>query len=116
MAAQGASLQSSNNQLVALLEDLKEQKGALQQAIQREEEEKMSLQKEIAMLTDRLTQLNRKHHTESIAKRSSARTEFDRTIRETEGAYLKILESSQTLLHVVKREGAALAKKASEAK
>lgn len=116
MAAQGASLQSSNNQLVALLEDLKEQKGALQQAIQREEDEKMSLQKEIALLTDRLTKLNREKQTESIAKRSLARAEFDRTIGETEGAYLKILESSQTLLHVARREGAALAKKASEAK
>ena len=59
MAAQGASLQSSNNQLVSLLEDLKEQKCSLQQAIQHEEASKLSLQREIAVLTDRLTQLSR---------------------------------------------------------
>ena len=59
MAAQGATLQNSNNQLVALLEDLKEQKESLVGAIQREEEEKSAVQKEIALLTQRLTQLNR---------------------------------------------------------
>lgn len=116
MAAQGASLQSSNNQLVALLEDLKEQKTGLQHSIQKEEEEKNTLQREIAMLTDRLTQLNRTLHSDSISRKSSTRAEYDRAIREMEGAYMKILESSQTLLHVMKREGATLAKKASEAK
>jgi Sjoegren syndrome nuclear autoantigen 1 len=30
--------------------------------------------------------------------------EFDQTIQETEAAYMKILESSQTLLNVLKRE------------
>lgn len=33
-----------------------------------------------------------------------ARNEYDKTIQETEAAYMKILESSQTLLHVLKRE------------
>lgn len=40
-----------------------------------------------------------------------ARNEFDQTIQETEAAYMKILESSQTLLHVLKRESVNLAKK-----
>jgi Sjoegren syndrome nuclear autoantigen 1 len=40
-----------------------------------------------------------------------ARLEFDQTIQETEAAYMKILESSQTLLGVLKRESSTLTKK-----
>ena len=40
-----------------------------------------------------------------------ARVEFDQTIQETEAAYMKILESSQTLLGVLKRESSTLTKK-----
>ena len=36
---------------------------------------------------------------------------YDKTIMETEAAYMKILESSQTLLHVLKRESVNLTKK-----
>lgn len=36
---------------------------------------------------------------------------YDKTIQETEAAYMKILESSQTLLHVLKRETVNLSKK-----
>lgn len=41
----------------------------------------------------------------------AARNEFDQTIQETEAAYMKILESSQTLLNVLKRESINLTKK-----
>ena len=37
-------------------------------------------------------------------KKYEARDEFDRTILETEQAFMRILESSQTLLHVLKKE------------
>ena len=37
--------------------------------------------------------------------------EFDSTIQETEAAYLKILESSSTLLSVLKRESTSLTRK-----
>ena len=40
-----------------------------------------------------------------------ARVEFDQTIQETEAAYMKILESSQTLLSVLKRESVNLTKR-----
>jgi len=36
---------------------------------------------------------------------------YDKTIQETEAAYAKIMESSQTLLHVLKRESVNLTKK-----
>ena len=41
---------------------------------------------------------------ESLAKKMASRNEYDKVIQETEGAYVKILESSQTLLTVLKRE------------
>ena len=41
----------------------------------------------------------------------ATRTEYDKTITETEAAYSKIMESSQTLLHVLKRESVNLTKK-----
>ena len=58
------------------------------------------------MLSKRLTTLN-----ESIARKLAARNDYDKTIQETEAAYLKILESSQTLLTVLKRETKGLEKK-----
>jgi|TARA_B100000482_G_C12534617_1_gene269843 Sjoegren syndrome nuclear autoantigen 1 len=58
------------------------------------------------VLSKRLTTLN-----ESIARKLAARNDYDKTIQETEAAYLKILESSQTLLTVLKRESAGLEKK-----
>ena len=41
----------------------------------------------------------------------SSRNEYDKSIAETEAAYMKILESSQTLLNVLKRETVNLTKK-----
>ena len=48
---------------------------------------------------------------DSLHKKYNTRTEFDKTIGETENAFMKILESSQTLLHVLKKEGQSLSKK-----
>lgn len=45
----------------------------------------------------------------------ASRNEYDKTISETEAAYLKILESSQTLLTVLKRETITLTKKSAPA-
>ena len=47
----------------------------------------------------------------SLQKKYVTKNDYDKTIRETDGAYQKILESSQTLLHVLKKEGASLSKK-----
>ena len=52
-------------------------------------------------LSDRLESING-----SLAKKYSTRNEYTKTIDETSSAFNKILESSQTLLHVLKKEGA----------
>ena len=74
----------------------------------KEEEEKAKIQKDLSILTDRLSKIN-----ESLSRKNQARNEYDKTIQETEAAYMKILESSQTLLHVLKRESVNLTKKQS---
>ena len=106
MAAQGASLQNYNDELVKCIEDLREKREEINKQILREEQDKARIQKDLSTLTDRLSVIN-----SMLAKKVQARNEYDRTIQETEGAYMKILESSQTLLQVLKRETVSLVKK-----
>eukprot|EP01029_Cantina_marsupialis_P024768 TRINITY_DN6436_c0_g1_i1.p3 TRINITY_DN6436_c0_g1~~TRINITY_DN6436_c0_g1_i1.p3 ORF type:complete len:112 (-),score=36.95 TRINITY_DN6436_c0_g1_i1:1274-1609(-) len=106
MSQQGSTLQSYNNELVKCIEDLREKREEVNRQILREEEEKAKIQKDLSILTDRLSKIN-----ESLARKTQARGQYDSTIQETEGAYMKILESSQTLLHVLKREAVNLTKK-----
>ena len=108
---QGASLQNYNNQLISYLENLKEQRSEVEKEIQTDMMEKSRIEKQIAILTEKLTELNGNNYIESLRKKIDQRNNYDRTIQETEGAYIKILESSQTLLHVLKRESANLSKK-----
>uniref|UniRef100_A0A7S3HR28 Uncharacterized protein n=1 Tax=Spumella elongata TaxID=89044 RepID=A0A7S3HR28_9STRA len=106
MAGQGASLQNFNNELVKCIEDLREKREEINRQLQKDEEDKAKIQRDLSVLTDRLTKIN-----ESLARKVTARNEYDRTIQETEGAYMKILESSATLLQVLKRETVTLVKK-----
>eukprot|EP00794_Sanderia_malayensis_P019180 gene19180-21102_t len=99
MSQQGAVLQSYNNELVKCIEDLCTKRDELQRQILTEEEEKAKLQNDIRILTEKLAKVN-----ENLAKKISSRNEYDKTIAETESAYMKILESSQTLLTVLKKE------------
>jgi len=64
------------------------------------------IQVELQQLTKRLAAIN-----ESLAKKLDTKQEYDKVIQETEGAYLKILESSQTLLTVLKRESVSMSKR-----
>ncbi|XP_068723403.1 microtubule nucleation factor SSNA1-like [Montipora capricornis] len=99
MSQQGAALQSYNNELVKCIEDLCTKRDELQKQIINEEEEKSKIQNDIRILSERLAKIN-----ESLAKKIASRNDYDKTISETEAAYMKILESSQTLLHVLKKE------------
>eukprot|EP00485_Elphidium_margaritaceum_P009056 CAMPEP_0202686524 /NCGR_PEP_ID=MMETSP1385-20130828/2275_1 /ASSEMBLY_ACC=CAM_ASM_000861 /TAXON_ID=933848 /ORGANISM="Elphidium margaritaceum" /LENGTH=113 /DNA_ID=CAMNT_0049341113 /DNA_START=119 /DNA_END=460 /DNA_ORIENTATION=- len=106
MSQSGASLQNYNNELVKCLQDLKSKRDAVHKEMSNEEREKSRVQKQLAELTEQLHRLN-----ESISQKQQAKNEYDKTIQETEAAYMKILESSQTLLHVLKRESQNLVKK-----
>ncbi|XP_039312658.1 Sjoegren syndrome nuclear autoantigen 1 homolog isoform X2 [Solenopsis invicta] len=82
---------------------MKLRRAELQDQIESQEEEKNNLQCEIEKLSCKLTQLN-----DSLAKRITVRNEYDRTIADTEAAYVKILESSQLLLNMIKKEAVCL--------
>ncbi|KYN12628.1 Sjoegren syndrome nuclear autoantigen 1 like protein [Trachymyrmex cornetzi] len=85
------------------LEEMKVRRFELQAQIESQEEEKNNLQREIEKMSCKLTQLN-----DSLAKRITVRNEYDRTIADTEAAYVKILESSQLLLNMIKKEAVSL--------
>ncbi|KAG9353850.1 hypothetical protein JZ751_011974 [Albula glossodonta] len=89
MSQQGAAMQTYNNELVKCLEELCSKREELNQQIQKEEEEKVQLQHEIRLLTEKLSRVN-----ESLARRTATRAEFDRTIAETEAAYMKVRRPS----------------------
>ncbi|KAG8447366.1 hypothetical protein GDO86_014726 [Hymenochirus boettgeri] len=105
MSQQGAALQTYNNEAGQGIEDLCSKREDLNSQIQQDEEEKHKLQNDIRILTEKLSRVN-----ESLARKMATRSEFDKTIAETEAAYMKILESSQTLLNVLKREAGNLGK------
>ncbi|XP_015178558.1 PREDICTED: Sjoegren syndrome nuclear autoantigen 1 homolog isoform X3 [Polistes dominula] len=92
MSQHGAALQTYNQELVKFflklfqgLEEMKLKRAELQSQIESQEEEKNNLQREIEKMSHKLTRLN-----DSLAKRVAVRNEYDRTIAETETAYMKI--------------------------
>ncbi|KAM9794036.1 microtubule nucleation factor SSNA1-like [Syngnathus typhle] len=105
MSQQAAALQNYNNELVNCIEELCSKREELNRQIKLEEEEKERLQHDIRVFSGKLSKVN-----ESLAQRMAARATFDRTIAETEAAYTKILESSQSLLSVLKHEAGNLGK------
>jgi len=103
MAQQGAALQTYNNELVKSMEELVQRRAALQSQIDAETKEKAKLETEKARVEERLGAVDN-----SLQKKLGSRAEYDRVIQEAEQAYLKILESSQLLLNVVKTKSSDL--------
>lgn len=58
----------------------------MQKQILVEEEEKCKIQNDLRILTERLARIN-----ESLAKKIASRNEYDKTIAETEAAYMKVM-------------------------
>ena len=67
------------------IEDLCAKRDELHKQILLEDEEKMKIQNDISILTERLARIN-----ESLARKIQMRNDFDKTIAETEGAYNKV--------------------------
>eukprot|EP00768_Dysnectes_brevis_P003463 gnl/Dysnectes_brevis/2470_a2953_2141.p1 GENE.gnl/Dysnectes_brevis/2470_a2953_2141~~gnl/Dysnectes_brevis/2470_a2953_2141.p1 ORF type:complete len:107 (+),score=4.84 gnl/Dysnectes_brevis/2470_a2953_2141:60-380(+) len=99
MAQQGASLQSYNNELVKLIEDLKLRRSGVDKEIRAHQEEKAKIEQDLEILKDRLRRLD-----QALDLKVAARSEFDKTIQETEAAYMRILESSQKLVEILKSQ------------
>jgi len=97
MAQQGAALQSYNNELVKSIEELLQRRAALNKQIETETNEKIKLETEKKKLDERLTTVEN-----SLQAKLNTKSEYDKVIADAEKAYVKILESSQLLLNVVK--------------
>ncbi|KAM6243932.1 microtubule nucleation factor SSNA1-like isoform 2-T2 [Porphyrio hochstetteri] len=99
MSGSGTALRAYNEELREGLAELRARREELSGRIREEEAERRRLQRRIWELTEQLAGTN-----ESLARLLVTRSEMDKTIAETEAAYGKILESSQTLLDVLKKE------------
>jgi len=106
MSKQGEVLVSYNNQLVKCIDEMREKMDTVTKKIAKLEEEKSKITENITTLTGQLTTVE-----ETLVKNINAKEKYAQTIQETEAAYMKILESSQTLLHVLKREQTKIGKK-----
>merc|ERR1712006_6429 len=95
-----ATLDGYNSELSKCIEELENQRKTISTEMELEQQKKTDVQTQLRELTEKLSRIN-----DSLGRKVSARNEYDTTIQETEAAYLKILESSQTLDHVMKRQG-----------
>jgi len=95
----GSSLQEYNAELVSCIDDLRDRREELNRDLLHEEEHRAQVQQDLATLMNRLATIN-----ESLSQKIHARNQYDRTIQETEGAFMKILENSESLLQTLKKE------------
>tara|TARA_B100001758_G_C18005087_1_gene400103 strand:- start:234 stop:542 length:309 start_codon:yes stop_codon:yes gene_type:complete len=72
---------------MAGIEDLKEKREEVNRQILKDEEEKQKIQNDLRILTERLSRIN-----DSLARKVASRNEYDKTIMETEAAYMKVCE------------------------
>merc|ERR1712028_289018 len=100
MADATDTLNGYSAELKKCQEELEAKYAAIKSEINQETQNKSKTQNDLRTLTEQLSRIN-----DSLGRKVSARNEYDTTIQETEAAYLKILESSQTLDHVMKRQG-----------
>ncbi len=106
MALESSTLQNYNTQLVNCIDEMRGKRETVIKKITTREDEKRSLIETMTKLQSDLTKVE-----EDLIKYNTAKAKYDQTIQETETAYMKILESSQTLLHVLKRESTKISKK-----
>jgi len=106
---QGAALQQYNNELVKCLDELSRRRRVLQNEIDRDEAEKQKLEAEVAAARERLEVVENR-----LSMKTARMENYDKAIAKSEAAYLQILESSQVLLSVVKKETKELTKDTEE--
>eukprot|EP01017_Pseudomicrothorax_dubius_P038978 TRINITY_DN5923_c0_g1_i5.p1 TRINITY_DN5923_c0_g1~~TRINITY_DN5923_c0_g1_i5.p1 ORF type:complete len:164 (-),score=25.34 TRINITY_DN5923_c0_g1_i5:115-606(-) len=92
-------------QIMRILSTLRERLHEIDSKLDDAEREKGVLIEDIGVLTQRLKVLNK-----NALRKKELYEAYDRTCRETESAFSKIVESSKTLLNVVKQERNSLYK------
>ncbi|CAG9772035.1 unnamed protein product [Ceutorhynchus assimilis] len=99
MTEHGAALQTYNQELIKCLEEFKTKRKELLEVIKQEEEEKATLDRNMKALQEKIAHLNG-----NLQQHKQLCENYDKTIRETELGFKKIVESSQTLLKVAQHE------------
>lgn len=92
-------MENYNTQLFECIDNMREKRDIVIKKITTNNKERATLLENIAELQKRLTQVE-----DELVKYNTSRETYDQTIQETDTAYMRILESSQTLLHVLKTE------------
>ena len=103
MAFESSTMQNYNTQLVECIKDMREKRDMVNGKITANEEEKKILVENIKKCQKQLSDIE-----EDLIKDNTACTKYDQTIQEIEAAYMGIIESSQTLLHVLKTEASKI--------
>ena len=98
-----STLQSFNNELVKGLETLRENRFAIASELEAKEATKLDLANELEIIQRKLDDLNK-----DMARKYTIKNEYERLIAETEDAYLKIVDSSQTLLEIMHKQSSNL--------
>jgi Sjoegren syndrome nuclear autoantigen 1 len=106
MTASGATMQNYLTDLIQNLESMRLDRQEIQEEIGEFEKNKNDIESNILALSTRLNELN-----QSLGKKRGLKLEYVNNITEISTAFSKILESSQTLLHVAKKESSTLEKK-----
>jgi len=104
-SSQGAALQTYNNELVKTLDELCARRKALQREIDADEAERLQLESQLQLLQRQLDAVGTRLDT-----KQGMRDQYDKTIAVSEQGYMKILDSSQTLLSVVRKGAQELEK------
>jgi len=93
------NLQTSNESIQEYIKELRKKQLEGQKQIEKEEAEIKKTQGKITQYKEKEIIIKN-----SLAKKKAIMDRYIKAIKETEGAYMKILENSKTLLHVIKRE------------
>ena len=102
-------MQNYNSELVKSLEGIRERRENLLVDMKKDTEEKNEIEQTIEKLSQELEELNA-----NLIEKEELKNEYDKVISNTELAYYKLLEGSQTLLAILKRDEASLQKKLNE--
>ena len=104
-------MQGYNNELVKVLEGLKENRDTISAEISKQQEEKYKIEQQVAALNDKLAALNRMQIflpcLVSIQEKVDVKNSYEKTIGETEAAYMKVF--GRPLLLIDSRKFANLA-------
>ena len=101
-------LQTSNASIQEYIKELRKKHDEGSTQIKKEENEFKKVQLEIQKYKDKEIAIKN-----SLAKKRAIMDKYTKTIKETEECYMKLLENSKTLLHVIKTENQTIIEKES---